>query len=311
MTLSRIASLAVALAAITTLAACNGSSNPTGPSPLGDAAIAAPSGTVKAQVAPGSAFKTTPKADELDQINGKAPLSVIFNMCAITDADAGDTLGYTYAFGDGATFSHHCRAEHTYDKQGLFEATICVHDKRLADRSDVCATYKVKVSGEGETGKPVTVSGSVTLCDEYSAGIAFNGGMCGVPGDPTTRYFFDFDSLQKVSTADGSSDFAKGDIVPLGVEPSRPSPRWNVRNGALQVDTGIGASQIDSVTCSASDGRAYSAAGITDSLPTVNVICLRTAAGRYVKYTARTAAPTGNSGLGWSGSDMTIDYITN
>jgi hypothetical protein len=306
--LSRPVSLLAALVATATLSACGGTSNPTGASPLESVgpSPAASSGTVKAQVSPNQLFKTTPKADTLDQINGKAPLSVMFNMCAITDADRGDALGYTFEFGDGATAGHHCRAEHIYEKQGTFEATICVHDKRLADRSEVCATYKVKVRGEAEAGTPVVQSGSVTLCDEYfysnNLGRARNGDMCGIPSDPNTRYAFDFDSLQKVPVLDGRADFAKGQgFYSDPTTGGRPGAPWSVLNGAVQADTGVGSGQLGTVTCSASDGRKYSGAGIVEYQPSESVICLRTAAGRYVQYTARFKF----------GSDNVIDYVVN
>ncbi|MDX9719717.1 MAG: hypothetical protein RBU37_03155 [Myxococcota bacterium] len=69
---------------------------------------------------------------------------------------------------------------------------------------------------------------------------------------------------------------------------------FEVENGAVQVDTGIPASQFASVTCSSSDGRVYGTTGVDHFVETV--VCLRTALGTYVKWYSM-AGSTGTGGV--------------
>jgi len=305
MTLARALSLSVAVSTAA-LSGCAGSSLPTASSPLESTGATeaqvqghGAGAIVQAQTAPVAVFRTNPPADAFGHIAGKAPFTVTFNLCQSTDPDPEDALNYTYTFGDGEKASHRCRADHTYVQEGNFEATVCVADKRFADRSAMCQTYRVDVNGESHSpSAAVTQSGSVTLCD---LGYRSESGLCGIPSDPRTSYPFDFDSLTKVPSGDPSADFSKGvafRATDVQGEAFRAGD-WYVSNGALQVNTGVPANQLATVTCGASDGRSYSAGSIAIALPNSSVICLRTALGRYVKYTGRTS----------SGYEITIDYV--
>jgi hypothetical protein len=113
----------------------------------------------------------------------------------------------------------------------------------------------------------------VTLCDQ-----GMTSATCGVPGN-STPHFFDFDTPAKVpALTDPRADLSKGHV---------DCCNWNVWNGAQQVDTGVPISEFATVVCSPTDGRTYGATSIPYFQPATTVICLRTALGRYVKYTGR------------------------
>jgi PKD repeat protein len=77
-------------------------------------------------------FQTTPAAGPGDQIAGRAPLSVRFNMCGSSDADR-DPLRWTMDFqGDGTlevdgTTGADCRRDTVY-ATGTYRPRICVTD---------------------------------------------------------------------------------------------------------------------------------------------------------------------------------------
>lgn len=62
-----------------------------------------------------------------DPPKGPAPLAVVLNLCRSSDPD-GDTLAYTFDFGDGTRDEGSCRTEHTY-AAGRYGATACVDDR--------------------------------------------------------------------------------------------------------------------------------------------------------------------------------------
>jgi PKD repeat protein len=101
---------------------------------------------------PNAVFKTTPEAVG-SRIDGKAPLTMRFNMCATTDPD-GDALYFLMDFdGDGKFDSGgitgaSCRQDHTY-AAGTWVPQMCVHDigpDRVALHDDQCRTYVVVVT---------------------------------------------------------------------------------------------------------------------------------------------------------------------
>jgi hypothetical protein len=110
---------------------------------------AQPTPTSVGNRAPVAVFKTTPEATG-SKINGTAPLSVRFNMCASTDPD-GDALYFLIDFdGDGifdsgGTTGASCRQDHTYPV-GTWVPELCLHDMghdRVALHDDECRTYVV------------------------------------------------------------------------------------------------------------------------------------------------------------------------
>jgi len=129
--------------------------------------------------------------------------------------------------------------------------------------------------------------GIVTLCDQGWS--SPDNGICGVVGDEATSYFMDFDALVKVLPGDPAADLSKGHVDCCA---------WNVWNGATQVDTGVPTAEFGTVSCGASDGRAYSVAAIQHYQPFSTVACLRTAAGSYVKYKGNQDC-CGNISLTW------------
>jgi PKD repeat protein len=81
---------------------------------------------------PVAVFQTTPAAGSGDQIAGRAPLSVRFNMCGSSDVDR-DVLRWTMDFqGDGSidvdgTTGAACRRDFVY-ATGTYRPRICVTD---------------------------------------------------------------------------------------------------------------------------------------------------------------------------------------
>ncbi|MBU1413201.1 hypothetical protein KKC22_16955 [Myxococcota bacterium] len=120
--------------------------------------------------------------------------------------------------------------------------------------------------------------GMVALCDEglpgdWDANPLSYGLTCGSPAFPDVSNWFDFDSGEKTAPNDALADLSKGHV---------DCCRWNVQNGATQVDTGIPNANFDSVSCSPIDGRTYATLAMFFGSPTV--LCLRTAEGHYFKY---------------------------
>ncbi|MFJ4753622.1 MULTISPECIES: lectin [unclassified Streptomyces] len=71
--------------------------------------------------------------------SGKAPLSVSFSSAGSSDPD-GDTLGYAWTFGDGAT-STAANPSHTYTTEGQYTATL-----KVTDPSGKSATASVQIT---------------------------------------------------------------------------------------------------------------------------------------------------------------------
>ncbi|MFP5304751.1 MAG: PKD domain-containing protein, partial [Gammaproteobacteria bacterium] len=73
-----------------------------------------------------------------DKVMGEPPLTVTFTV-QMADADTGDTLSYTLAFGDGtapASGSSNGTVSHTYTSAGLYTAVLTVTDAQGAQDSD-------------------------------------------------------------------------------------------------------------------------------------------------------------------------------
>lgn len=100
-----------------------------------------------------------------DPPKGIAPFLFKFNLCGSRDPD-GDTLRFTYDYGDGARDQGSCRSEHTYTSfftlagrtlagapvappsptyTASFNATACVDDRTGQEGHKICQSYTVDV----------------------------------------------------------------------------------------------------------------------------------------------------------------------
>lgn len=113
------------------------------------AAAASPPPSPSGNRPPLAVFKSDPIAGGT-RLDGKAPFSIRWNMCASTDPDA-DRLWFRYDFdGDGrfdqeGTTGANCRTDHVYSA-GTWHTKLCLHDigegyERL--HPDECRTYTV------------------------------------------------------------------------------------------------------------------------------------------------------------------------
>lgn len=102
---------------------------------------------------PKAFFQTTPAAGPGDQITGRAPFTVRFNMCGASDADR-DVLRWTMDFqGDGTlevdgTTGADCRRDAVY-AAGTYRPRLCVTDlgeDRQPAHPFQCKTYTVTVT---------------------------------------------------------------------------------------------------------------------------------------------------------------------
>jgi glucose/arabinose dehydrogenase len=81
--------------------------------------------------------------------SGKAPLTVSFSSAGSSDPD-GDSLGYAWTFGDGAT-STAANPSHTYTANGQYTATL-----KVTDSTGKSATASVRIT-VGNTAPTVTI----------------------------------------------------------------------------------------------------------------------------------------------------------
>jgi parallel beta-helix repeat protein len=98
--------------------------------------------------APSAVINATPQS-------GTAPLSVSFNASASSDPD-GDTLVYSWNFGDGASGSG-IETSHTYNNPGAYTATLTVDDGHGGTST---ASAVITVSGDIPSGNKYYVSPS-------------------------------------------------------------------------------------------------------------------------------------------------------
>jgi len=104
---------------------------------------------------PAAIFRTSPPADEHDQIWGVSPLTVTFNLCRSRDADVDDDLKFTFDFeGDGVVdFRGSCRASAVYstgrrNQRCDWRPEVCVSDRNRIDGHRICRSYEVCVVGD-------------------------------------------------------------------------------------------------------------------------------------------------------------------
>jgi glucose/arabinose dehydrogenase len=85
-------------------------------------------------------------------VSGEAPLAVSFDARQSSDPD-GDSLSYTWDFGDGSSPTTGATASHTYDQDGLFEAQLVVDDQK-GGTSAATVTIAVGSPPEGSITSP-------------------------------------------------------------------------------------------------------------------------------------------------------------
>ncbi len=174
------------------------------------------------------------------------------------------------------------------DTPGEYELEVVVSD---GHGGEARLSFPIHVSPCDEDGGACGVS-EVLLCDEGWAanpGQPEHPGICGVPDDEETSYWFDFDAGRKVAPGDQTADISKGHVDCCS---------WNVQNGAVQVETADPSAAFDRVECAAADGRAYGPGAVDHFRPNQVVICLRTAEGNYFKYVAAFGC-CGDNSLSW------------
>ena len=118
--------------------------------------------------------------------SGEAALSVEFSAKA-TDPD-GDTLSYSWDFGDGDTTGNSSNESHVYQKAGTFTAKVTVFDGKGGSASD---SVQITVK-EAARNQPPTVSLSATpTSGEAALGVKFTAKASDPDGD-TLSYSWDF-----------------------------------------------------------------------------------------------------------------------
>ena len=98
--------------------------------------------------------------------SGVAPLSVQFSSSGSSDPD-GNTLTYSWSFGDGTTASTAANPQHTYSNNGVYTATLTVNDGRGGT-----ATATVKITVGNRAPVPKITAPATTLL--YKVGDVIN-----------------------------------------------------------------------------------------------------------------------------------------
>jgi glucose/arabinose dehydrogenase len=132
-----------------------------------------------------------------DVTSGPAPLSVMFDGSASSDPDAGDTLTYTWDFGDGTTPAETPSATvtHVYATPGTFTATLTVRDNHGATSAPATLQINVgnalilpenlalpEVSGTLRVGMTLSASNG-TWAGSQPLEFSYQWLRCGVSGD--------------------------------------------------------------------------------------------------------------------------------
>jgi hypothetical protein len=178
-----------------------------------------------ANVPPNAVFKTRPAAgsdgviavgEVVDTVD---VFDVTFNMCASTDPDPGDDLGFTFDFdGDGAVdYYGHCRATHRYSAADLAAcraAVVCVRDRQpdhvICNNYSVCPIAPRAPQQATSTNQSVQGSHPPGAMDVYSF-TATAGTTLQIRGD-TVAAATAYDLYIRLSTTPDNSGFlANGD----------------------------------------------------------------------------------------------------
>jgi PKD repeat protein len=133
---------------------------------------------------PSATFSATPRV-------GDAPLTVSFDASTSSDPD-GDTLGYTWNFGDGGQGSG-AAVSHTYAAQGTYTAGLTVSDGRGGTDS-ASTLITVEDGGPPPPGNqdPVAVATSDSNAGEAPFTLSFSGAGSSDPDGDGLSYSWDF-----------------------------------------------------------------------------------------------------------------------
>jgi hypothetical protein len=129
-------------------------------------------------------FVNTPPVAVLDasQASGYAPLDVTFDASGSSDADAGDTLTYSYDFGDESG-SDQPVVTHTYTEPGDYTAILTVRDSHGASST---VSVPIKVTPPPVNHPPVANAGADTQIDEGATALLYGGGSSDEDDDQIT-----------------------------------------------------------------------------------------------------------------------------
>ena len=111
---------------------------------------------------PVAIIKSNPPADSGGVISGQGPLTVTFNTCRSSDADAGDELKSYFDFdGDGAWDEiGFCRQSHVYrvpsGEGHCTAARVCVWDRQPFEGHFSCRSFAVCITGSAKPEAPTT-----------------------------------------------------------------------------------------------------------------------------------------------------------
>jgi hypothetical protein len=129
---------------------------------------------------------------------------------AAEDPD-GDTLTYTWTFGDGTPDALGATVTHVYTAPGVYDALILVQDGHGSQDNDFVGIIVTSVAGPLEI-QPIKLSGTVSLTKTGTDTMTLAGSVQSVPasGNPVGRSItVNFGGLQTTISLKGSSGTAK------------------------------------------------------------------------------------------------------
>lgn len=125
-----------------------------------------------------------------------------FDASASNDPD-GDSLKYTWDFGDGTTVQGGSRMKHAYAKGGNYTVTVTVDDSQGGSCSIATDSTRVKLNTP-----PVANAGeNLTCCEEKSS--SFNGTSSKDPDGDSLTYHWDFGDGNSSEEAKTSHSYSK------------------------------------------------------------------------------------------------------
>ena len=179
-----------------------------------------------------------PVANAGGTYSGVVGVAVSFNKATATDGDVGDTLTYSWTFGDGGT-STVLNPSHTYASAGQFTATLTVNDGTVDVSSSATVTIAAANNAPtadaggpygGEAGTPVSFSGSGLDADNDPLTYAWNFGdnSTGTGANPIHNYGTAGTYTVSLTVNDGKVDSAPSTTTAdITAPPSNTKPTAN------------------------------------------------------------------------------------